>query len=258
MPGLIVAASRRVPAPIARALGRLPLVDRLARAVFTGATVVIPRGAAAGMRFDATGQAPGFALGTWEPEVQETVAGLLQPGQVVYDIGASSGFYTLIAARAIGPAGVVVAFEPLPSSAVDLRKNIVLNGLENVIVLELAIGDSPGRAVLVEAGLQAAVAVAAAGVAVDVVTLDDLVAGERVPPPDLIKMDVEGAELAVLRGATRTLHAHRPVLLVEVHDGGDWRVLAGLLAEHGYSWHGVESAEPQFSTEPVHILAHAG
>ena len=133
-----------------------------------------------------------------------------------------------------------------------------LNVLENVRVLEIALGDSPGRAVLVEAGLQAAVAVAAAGVAVDVVTLDDLVAGERVPPPDLIKMDVEGAELAVLRGATRTLHAHMPVLSVEVHDGGDFRMLADLLAQHDHLWHGTESTEPQFSTEPIHILTHAG
>jgi FkbM family methyltransferase len=217
---------------------------------------LIPRGAAAGLNFVADEEAPGFVLGTWEPRVQQQLAEILAPGQVVYDLGAASGFYTLIAARAVTRDGLVVAIEPLPSNVARLRRNLDLNELGNVHVLAVAVSDQPGHAIVggrTGDPLQAVVSEAGDGTAVEVVTLDGLIESSRIPPPALVKIDVEGDELAILRGARHTLGQHRPLLLIEVHD--TWRELRALLAELGYDWSGVELADPEEATEPTHVVA---
>jgi FkbM family methyltransferase len=262
----LAAIGRHIPARIVEIVGRrtgdnrlFSLADRVARFAFSG-HVVIPRGAGQGLSFNADGERPGFGLGTWEPQVQRALVELLAEGQVVYDIGAASGFYSLIAARRVIPDGKVVAFEPIPESAARLRGNVSLNGFENVTVIELALGDHLGRAVMVEGDERdqaMTIAIPAAsglgGVEVPVATIDELVAGGTIPPPDVVKMDVEGAEVAVLRGAAKTLRENAPVLLIEVH--GQWDELIPLLESHQYRYGGVESSQPELATCPTHVIA---
>jgi FkbM family methyltransferase len=195
---LLAALARHAPSSLVRAIGRQtghPLfswIDALTRSMLAG-DQIIARGAGSGLKFNNAGGRPGYVLGTWEPEVQSVVASALKRGQVVYDIGASSGFYTVIAARAVGSTGQVIAFEPLPESVTRLRHNIELNEFTNVIVLELALGDSVGTTRLVpgseegQAWVNSSVAVddAAASIGVELMTIDRLVDDGAIPLPDI-------------------------------------------------------------------------
>jgi FkbM family methyltransferase len=146
-------------------------------------------------------------------------------GRTVYDVGAWEGTTALALARRVGPSGSVLAFEPNPAAAAKLRTNLALNGVTNVSLLDVAVGDSTrevdlsfqrnatGRAhILSEPRPKSRV-----HVRVPMATLDELREQRGLPPPDLIKIDVEGAETEVLRGARRTIVAHRPDLLLELH-----------------------------------------
>jgi FkbM family methyltransferase len=147
-------------------------------------------------------------------------------GRTVYDVGAWEGTTALALARRVGPSGSVWAFEPNPTAAAKLRRNLGLNGMTNVSLLDVAVGDSTGEVDLAfqrNATGRAQIVSEAGGeqrgvlVRVPMATLDELREQRGLPPPHLIKIDVEGAETQVLRGARRTIVAHRPDLLLELH-----------------------------------------
>jgi FkbM family methyltransferase len=149
----------------------------------------------------------------------------LRPGDVVFDVGANFGMHVLHAARLVGPSGRVYAFEPVPANLRLLRRHLQLNQLEGTVkVVATAVSNSPEPTL--EMFLPAdRIAVAASlrptsGHAqvtrVPNLRLDDL----RVPDESrlrLMKVDVEGAELDVIRGACGLLQRTRPLLLIEVH-----------------------------------------
>ena len=245
--------------------------------------VTIRHGAAAGLRFNAGGANPGYALGTTEPAVQAALQERLRPGDVLYDIGANVGFFTVLAARLVGPGGRVVAFEPLPENVAALNHNIALNQLDNVTVIDAAVGAATGTAGLVLAdeptwarlsprageagsapparetngragGSGAPAAPSPAAIEVRLVSVDELLAAGALPPPTLVKIDVEGAELEVVRGMRATLRRHRPVLLCEMH--GKNREFAALLRDVAYEAEPLEGGEPLESARwDVHVVA---
>ena len=139
------------------------------------------------------------------------------------DVVAHVGLYT-VAAAVHGP-GRVLAFEPNPSARAQLDGNVALNGCANVLVVPKAVGDAPGSALLhVPRTPDPSFSSLAAGrfaegepIDVELTTVDAEVeaAGLR---PSVVKIDVEGGELAVVGGMQRTLERHRPVLLVEVSE----------------------------------------
>lgn len=135
----------------------------------------------------------------------------IRPGSVVLDAGAHHGYFTLFCARRVGPEGLVVAFEPGPEHQPWLRRNVELNGLTNVRIVEAAVGAKPGVTRFAKNRVYGQ-----KGVDVKVVTLDDTVAQLGIPRVDAVKIDVEGFESEVLEGASRVL-AMRPGVVVEVH-----------------------------------------
>jgi FkbM family methyltransferase len=264
---LLASVARKVPEPIVRTLGRragphrlLGFVDTIARSLMNG-DVEIPRGEAAGLRFNAAGGRAGFGLGTWEPEVQAAFAELSTRGAVVYDLGAATGFYTIIAARCVGVDGKVIAFEPAHANVSALRHNVALNSFENVAIFDLAIADYEGRAEMVQEANDDINIVMheideSREVGVDevaVTSLDTLLEAGRIPAPSVIKMDVEGAELEVIAGAKATLSRHRPILLIEVHER--WDELEPMLSESGYTYRPLEGVDPADASRAVHIVA---
>jgi FkbM family methyltransferase len=153
---------------------------------------------------------------------------LAVPGQQVLDIGANWGLFTARLAKIVGPSGHVDAFEPHPAHAATLRK--VAAALPAVDVHLTALSDHEGEAELVIPVLDGtphtalahldAPAPAGSGeqrVAVALRTLD-AVLGEEHPPVDLVKCDVEGHELEVLRGGEKTLRRGRPALVLEIEE----------------------------------------
>jgi FkbM family methyltransferase len=169
----------------------------------------------------------------YEPGVSSFLASVLQPGDTVVDVGADIGYYSLLAARVVGPTGRVFAFEPEPSTYRRLRDHLVHNGLREVQSFNVALGSAPGDGQLVLAsedeGCDATWEVtrqqpSAGGrergrrLPVEVVVLDHVLAG--LPPgqgPRLIRIDAEGMEYEILKGALRTILGHAvPYIICEV------------------------------------------
>jgi FkbM family methyltransferase len=188
---------------------------------------VILNGVAQGLRFNVAGSHSGFILGSHETEVQKALATVLRPGMVYFDAGANVGFFAVLAARLLGPAGRVVCFEPLPDNARQIEHNAALNGFSNITVCRDALGGSnrtetfctsaePTWGMLTSVGK--APVQSSGAIEVSVRTLDSLCGPDKLPYPDLIKIDVEGAEAELLEGAAATLAASRPLLIIELHN----------------------------------------
>lgn len=224
--------ARLAPRSLVRWLGRLqfkypavaPLLNRLGAQATQGENVM-RHGIGRGLRFDSRGGHPGYALGTSDPDEQAALQRQLTAGQVFYDIGANVGFFTTLAAKIVGAKGQVYGFEPFPATAATARDNARRNGFEHVTIIEAAVSNFEGEAVfdvsnttttfrLLKPGEK--VAGTAQSIKVPVMTIDgQIAAGLR--PPNLVMIDVEGAELEVLEGMRQTLLTYRPSIICEVH-----------------------------------------
>jgi FkbM family methyltransferase len=182
------------------------------------------------LRFDAGPANAGFESGDYEVPVQKTVASLLREGGVFYDIGANVGFFSVLAGRIVGQAGAVYAFEPVPANASTVERNARLNRLGNIEVLRVAVSSHTGKSELFLAHYAGGAALKSAGappdlagsIVVDTSSIDDLV-GLRIRPPDVVKIDVEGAEEDVLQGMLDVLREWRPKVILEVDDADEMR-----------------------------------
>ncbi len=160
--------------------------------------------------------------GQWEPYETRVLLAHIRPGQRIVEIGSNIGYHTVQIGHAVGPAGHVHAFEPDPINTALLRRNVAEHRLGAVVdVHAAAVSDRAGPATLVRHGhnmgghslIAANVDNAVETVAVATLTLDDVIADTHV---DLIKIDAEGAEPAVLAGAHRTIARDRPILFMEI------------------------------------------
>jgi FkbM family methyltransferase len=266
---MLAAIGSRLPASLLRGVGAWQWTGPISRKFVVASSawirrqdVVIKHGVAAGLRFNAAGANAGYALGTTEPLVQEAVRAIIRPRDVVYDIGANVGFFTVLAARLVGPAGAVIAFEPLPETASAARRNADLNGFTHVTVLTIAAGKRGGVAKLElrEESTWARLAdqsTTGPTVDVEIVAIDDLVEAGTIRPPNVAKIDVEGAELDVIEGMRRTIAAHRPVILCEMH--GKNAAFASLMESFGYTVRSLESNLPLAEARwDVHAVATPG
>jgi FkbM family methyltransferase len=159
---------------------------------------------------------PLFLRGGYERHEIEFLRHFLKPGMVVIDVGANIGYHTSIAARRVGPTGVVVAVEPEPHNFGLLSRNVSSNGLGNVRAAQLALGDQPGAALLFRSErnfgdhrLYGESDGRRETTRVEVTTLDDLIDRCALPSVDLIKMDVQGYEGKVIGGMKRLFAGQR-------------------------------------------------
>jgi len=176
---------------------------------------------------------------------------LLAEGDTFIDIGANIGDWTLPAAKRVGPAGRVLAFEPVPRMAEALRKSAWANRFRQLRVFEMALSNRAGEADFsVEkensggsrlGPMQNDPGRTFSGSRVKVATLDEVVGAEALTAVALVKIDVEGFEAEVLQGAARTLKELRPALYFEIgHEPPDKRRIIGeLLIASGYELVGI-------------------
>lgn len=158
-------------------------------------------------------------LGSYEPHMQAALAKWVRPGDTVYDIGAHAGFHSLYAALLVGNKGRVIAFEPHPGNRASLQRQAALNPSLAVSVLAYALSDQTAQLAMSVTGDSSQASIAHDGeLQVEARRLDDLLSQGVVPPPDLLKIDVEGHEAAVLQGARATLSSYRPVILCDYND----------------------------------------
>ena len=202
-------------------------------------------------------------------------ARLLRPGDGALDIGANVGYYTLAAARLVGPTGCVHAFEASPIIFARLRRNAKLNPHANIHVHFAAVADQPGEVTFHTASAERTGyssmrdlgAEVAAITTVPTLTIDSLL--EEIRPVRLVKIDVEGAELHVLRGMQGLIERDRPYVITEIDDaflremGGDARQQCEFFTERGYKLHRIVKRgelEPVIEppTQRCNLLAEPG
>jgi FkbM family methyltransferase len=152
----------------------------------------------------------------------------LRPGSVLFDVGASNGYFSLRAAAVVGESGSVHAFEPVPANVHLLHEAKACNGIDHLTIVPAAVAAQPGTLRLyagtgpdVPSGYASLVEEEDRRTAFTVpsTSLDCYIAGKDALVPDVVKIDVEGAEPRVLAGMYRLLHEKRPVVLLEYHPG---------------------------------------
>jgi FkbM family methyltransferase len=196
----------------------------------------------------------GVALfhGGFENTERSFVEGFLRPGMTVLDIGAHHGFYTLLASRKVGPQGRVLAVEASPRERERLGAHLRINGCKNVEIDARALGEIEGDAELYlvhgsQNGCNSLrkpqVSEPTEAIPIHVERLDSVLRDHRITAVDFVKLDVEGSELAVLKGASELLRNRpRPAILAEVQDvrtnpwGYAAREIIQYLAAAGYRW----------------------
>jgi FkbM family methyltransferase len=191
-------------------------------------------------------------LGLYEYEKQKLISREVRPGSVFWDVGANVGFYSLLASGLVA-SGKVFAFEPVPRNLAYLREHLALNRVTNVEVLTIAVSDRNGASSfeIEETGFMGHLS-SEGNMTVSTATLDSLVEAGRVLPPDYVKMDIEGAELLALRGASRAFQRFRPVLFLATHGREVEAECRRLLELWGYDCRNIG---PKSSSDRSEIIA---
>lgn len=200
-------------------------------------TIRIMRGPLRGLKWIVGASSHACWAGTYEVDNLAAFATAIIPGASVYDVGANVGIYTLLASLKAGTSGRVYAFEPLAENLQFLHRHVEMNHLHNCSILEVAVSDTAGTQRFAAASWERPMAHFSGDGELEVptVTLDSCIYGEKaIRPPDVIKIDVEGAELLVLRGASRALAEYHPCLFVEIHGGEQHIECRDFLAAKGY------------------------
>jgi FkbM family methyltransferase len=248
---------------LARVLKPLGLLLRRGEIYVLGG--VAPRLRLSAAHFNYAGAtAPSVLAGTYEPMVQEAMRRVISPGDVVLDVGANVGLMSLVAARLTGPSGQVIALEPQLDAVRALEAHARLNGFGMVRAIQAAAGAQSGTTQMVVTTDPAWTIMASVGdhpnavrrEQVRTVAIDDLISEGESPPPRVVKIDVEGSELDVIAGMSRTLSEHRPVLIVEMHDHN--AEFCETVRGHGYDVENLDGPERVEDAGPnVHALCRA-
>lgn len=188
------------------------------RLIPRSAVVPILQGPLRGKRWTVGSSTHGCWLGSYEYEKQKALQRELKAGDVMYDVGANVGFYSLLASVLVGESGHVYAFEPAPGNLAALKKHLKMNRVRNCTVIEAAVSATDGNAAFDPSEDRSTGHLAeTGGVRVRTLTLDRLIHDGAVRPPTLMKIDIEGAEPDCLRGASDIIQSFRPVIFLATH-----------------------------------------
>jgi len=250
MRNLVGSMLRLVPWGMRDRIRRVPGVAALQRAI-VARTIdghsfdhTVDAGPAQGITFHiAMPEDKGIWTGTYEIEFATALAACVTRGAPAYDIGSWHGFFAGV--MAAQGASAVHVFEPLPANADRIRRLVTLNPERSITLHACAVGDRDAEMDLMimpetsmaklEASSFQAGETSAERVRVKLVSLDSVIAAGAAPPPALMKIDVEGAEIMVLNGAAATIRAHRPAIFAEVHSSDLLRQFRAFLEPIGYA-----------------------
>lgn len=197
--------------------------------------------------------------GAWEYQSILVWERMALKSDVIMDVGANSGFYSLVS-KAVNPSSTVYAFEPLSRNAEILKANINLNGF-NTIVKEFALSDKSGEQIIYDIpeipnNRQASISNVkvdgknARGTMIKTKRLDDFIIENQIESLDLIKIDVEEHEVEVLSGFKENINKFKPAILIEVLNNEIGLRIYNILSEFGYNYflniseqHGPKHAE---------------
>jgi FkbM family methyltransferase len=254
--------ARILPAPVKRALYSIRPLAGLIRGMLNKAAplglseVTIAAGTLEGMPMLLDMQTEkDFWLGTYEPEMQSALGELIKPGMTIYDVGANIGYVTLMLAKHTGAQGKVYAFEALPDNVERLCRNVGLNGFTdrvNIYSGAVAAGAGDVKFYVHSSGGMGKAAGSAGRdeqylreITVPCISLDEFVYAQGKPPPQAVKMDIEGGEVMALPGMRRVLAEARPLMLMELHGPESARAAWEILTAAGYRLSEMKSGYPR-------------
>jgi FkbM family methyltransferase len=233
---------------------RLPL-----GAMPKSAIVPIMQGPLRGRRWVVGSSTHGCWLGSYEFPKQRLFIDEIKQGDVVFDIGAHVGFYTLLSSQIVGEQGQVVSFEPFPPNLMFLKRHIQLNRLKNVKVVEKAVSSRAGTMTF-EIGPSSSMGhlaeqVSGKSIEVETVVLDEFVRKANLPVPDLMKIDIEGAEFDCLVGAKELLQNNRIKIFLATHGTDVHRRCLSFLNELGYELRSLSEKSLE-ATDEIFAIKH--
>lgn len=223
------------------------------RVVPKNAIVRVLQGPLRGAKWIVGSGVSGYWLGTYEIPMQRAFTRVVKAGDVVFDIGAHVGFFTLLASRLVGPEGQVFAFEPSSRNRQFLEQHLALNKITNVRIVPAAAslhsgvggfleGQSSFTGRLVEKG---------SGESVPTIGIDEEISRGKFPMPNVIKMDVEGSEKDVLGGMKNLLYTKHPTIIASILPND-----RALLSEAGYKIWPLEG-DSVATTEVIAVFSRA-
>lgn len=213
---------------------RLPYSLRTAGArLLRHVPVRIRSGPNQGLRWSLASSGRGYGSGRFEASRIQALLALVSPGDRFWDLGAHKGYLAMAMARRVGPSGSVVAFEPSGTNLWFLRRHIDWNALTNVRILPVAVSDRDGHDQFGGRHSSLTFRLGQGSDRVRVATLQSLKVEERLSPPDIMKIDVEGSEAAVLRGAGDLL-SEETLLYISIHGRSCYDECHAVLSERGY------------------------
>ncbi len=203
----------------------------------------------------------------YESNVIRTLFNISKPIKVAYDIGAHVGYMTLALATHLGSDAKVFAFEPAPENMAVIQQLIIQNSLQRkVSLIPIALADELGEQSLIncksssmyflETALDGQNVSGCSSLTVPTCTLDSFVFEKLNPPPDLIKIDVEGAEALVIQGGLRTLQVYSPKIIIEIHGPKNALKALELLQNLNYSWSHLTKNGRERVTSEHRLLSH--
>ncbi len=237
-------------------ISKQTLVGKLLRAPFRliPKTAVLPilQGPLRGKKWTVGSSSHGCWLGSYEYKKQRALQNELKIGDVVYDIGANVGFYSLLASVIIGDAGHVYSFEPFPGNLLELRKHFEMNHIKNSTVVEGAVSSAEGEATFDPSGDRCMGRLAANGqLRVRTLMLDGMYSRQEIRLPNLMKIDIEGGEFECLRGATHVIQESRPSIFLATHGRDVHSACLELLAKLNYQVAALDAGPVESTDEMI-------
>lgn len=211
------------------------ILRALLKIIPKGMTVLIVQGKLKGKKWIKGSGVNGYWLGSYESEKASLFEKTLKKGNIVFDIGAHVGFYTLLSAELAGKEGKVFSFEPLMANYEYLKKHIEINNYKNITPFNVAVSDKDGFAFFAKGENTSTGHLTSNGeIKIKTIALDDWINEKRLPVPDILKIDVEGAELAVLKGAEDLLRKNHPIIFLSTHSNDIHKKCCDFLLSLGY------------------------
>ena len=196
--------------------------------------VTIPSGINRGMKWRVGSSIHGSWLGNDELDKQEALTKFLSRDSTIFDVGAHAGFFTLAFSR-LAPNGKVFAFEPLAENTSNLIDHINLNGCKNVTIYQAAVTDQTGfTGFRLDSSSMMGNVDTDGSYRVATISLDSLVTDYDIPIPNLIKMDIEGAESSALAGARHIMSQQKTVIFLALHGDEQQSLCHAILRENRY------------------------
>ena len=205
------------------------------------------------------------ALGNYESGQRILLEKMISNGDIVYDIGANVGYYTLLAELLTGKSGKVIAFEPVPRNLHYLKKHLEINNITTVDVIEKAVSDENGSTLFCLGANFAMGHVYSDWVdkhedeyiTVSLISIDKAIEEDNLPIPNCIKIDVEGAETRVLHGAKSLINQYHPKIFLSIHSNELRQECFEFLKSVGYHIEPIDNSNPELAYEIYAYVEHA-